>query len=272
MFQDFALFPHLSILDNVAFGLKSLPRAEALREAHAGLARVGLDHLAAQYPHVLSGGEQQRVALARALVPRPSVVLMDEPFSGLDVQLRERLQEDTLALLKETRATSMIVTHNPEEAMRLGDRIVVMRSGRIVQTGSLSQLHRDPVDLFVARLFSEINEIPWMVEGGALRTPVGNFAVPGLSEGEPAVLCLRQRAIRFAAPGAGQPARIRHVKNLGDAAIVEVAVQGFDTPLKIRVREIEVPPAGAEISVAIDPERVLVFPAENAEISPASAI
>ncbi len=266
MFQDFALFPHLTILDNVAFGLKALPRAEALREAQAALVRVGLGHAAKQYPSVLSGGEQQRVALARALVPRPSVVLMDEPFSGLDVQLRERLQEDTLALLKETRATSMIVTHNPEEAMRLGDRIVVMRAGRIVQAGTLSQLHRDPIDLFVARLFSEINEIPWVVEGGSLRTPVGTFSVPEIAEGERAVLCIRQRAIRFGPAGTGQPGRVRHVRNLGDAAIVEVAVQGFEAPLKVRVREIEVPSPEGEIGIVIDPERVLVFPAEAAEL------
>ncbi len=282
MFQDFALFPHLTILDNVAFGLKALPREEALREAQAGLARVGLGHTAKQYPHVLSGGEQQRVALARALVPRPSVVLMDEPFSGLDVQLRERLQEDTLKLLKETRATSMIVTHNPEEAMRLGDRIVVMRSGRIVQAGTLAELYRDPVDLFVARLFSEINEIPWVVEGGALRTPVGTFQVPGIHEGEAAVLCIRQRAIRFGPPnmgkpgsgkpGTGQPGRILHVRTLGDAAIVQVAVQGFEAPLKVRVREIEVPSQDGEVTIFVDPERVLVFPAEVAEKSQTSEI
>ena len=219
---------------------------------------------------MLSGGEQQRVALARALVPRPSVVLMDEPFSGLDVQLRERLQEDTLKLLKETRATSMIVTHNPEEAMRLGDRIVVMRSGRIVQAGSLAELYRDPVDLFVARLFSEINEIPWVVQGGALRTPVGTFQVPGIHEGEAAVLCIRQRAIRFGPPntgkpGTGQPGRILHVRTLGDAAIVQVAVQGFEAPLKVRLREIEVPSHDGEVSIFVDPERVLVFPAEVGE-------
>ena len=156
--------------------------------------------------------------------------------------------------------------------MRLGDRIVVMRAGRIVQAGSLAQLHRDPVDLFVARLFSEINEIPWVVTGGALRTPVGTFSIPGLGEGEAAVLCLRQRAIRFAPAGAGQPARIRHVRHLGDAAIVEVAVQGFEAPLKVRVREIEVPAAEGEVSVIIDPERVLVFPAEAAENSPLSEV
>ncbi|MEZ5852454.1 MAG: ABC transporter ATP-binding protein [Hyphomicrobiaceae bacterium] len=263
MFQDFALFPHLTILDNVAFGLRALPRDEALREARAGLERVGLARYADQYPHVLSGGEQQRVALARALVPRPSVVLMDEPFSGLDVQLRNRLQEETLALLRETRATSIIVTHNPEEAMRMGDRIVVMRDGRILQAGTLSQLYRDPVDLFVARLFSEINEIPWTVEGNALHTPVGTFVVPGLTHGETAMLCLRQRAIRLAPPGEGQPGRILHVKFLGDAAIVEAAVQGFEAPLKLRVRELEVPERREDVGVVVDPNRVLVFPMDD---------
>lgn len=261
MFQDFALFPHLTIRDNVAFGLQALPRAVAHREAIAMLARVGLERFADQYPHVLSGGEQQRVALARALAPRPAVVLMDEPFSGLDVQLRERLQEQTLALLRETRATAVIVTHQPEEAMRLGDRIAVMRRGKLVQVGRARDLHRDPEDLDVARLFSEINEVVWPVAGGALRTPVGTFIVPGLEDGT-AILCLRQRAIFFGASGVGQPARVLDVKHLGDAAIVEVAVEGFEAPLRMRVRESELPDLGAEVRVVVDPERVLVFPTE----------
>ena len=265
MFQDFALFPHLTILGNVAFGLKALPRAEARREALAALKRVGLAHLADEYPHILSGGQQQRVALARAIVPRPAVMLMDEPFSGLDVQLREGIQNQTLALLRETRATCIMVTHHPEEAMRLGDRIAVMRAGRLVQAGKAAELYRDPADLFVARLFSEINEVPWTVEGGALRTPLGTFWVPELAEGDRAVLCLRQRAIRLAPVGEGIEARVLHVKFLGDAALVEVGVQGFEAPLKALVRESEVPPQGQEVAVVLEPERVLVFPAENGE-------
>lgn len=267
MFQDFALFPHLTILQNVAFGLKSLPADEAAREALTVLARVGLEHYAGAYPHILSGGEQQRIALARAIVPRPSVMLMDEPFSGLDVQLRESMQEETLALLRETRATCMIVTHHPEEAMRLGDRVAVMRRGRIVQVGMAEELYHNPAELFVARLFSEINEVPCRVAGGALRTPLGTFSVPGLSEGEPAILCLRQRGIKVLAPGQGLPGRILQVKFLGDVGRVEIAVQGFDAPLKARVRENEGWTRGAEVSIEIDPTRVLVFPAESMESS-----
>jgi iron(III) transport system ATP-binding protein len=262
MFQDFALFPHLSIRDNVAFGLKSLPREAAAREALAALARVGLERYARDFPHTLSGGEQQRVALARALAPRPAVMLMDEPFSGLDVQLRERLQEETLQLLRETRATCLIVTHAPAEAIRLGDRIAVMRSGRLVQAGKAEELYRNPADLFVARLFSEINEIAFTVLGGALRTPIGTFAVPGLSDGDAAVLCIRRRAIRVGPPGQGLPGRVLHVKFLGDQAVLEIATQGFERPLITLVREGEEPPRGAEVGVAVDPESVLVFPAE----------
>jgi iron(III) transport system ATP-binding protein len=265
MFQDFALFPHLSILDNVAFGLRALRREQARREALAVLARVGMERYADLYPHILSGGEQQRVALARALVPRPAVVLMDEPFSGLDVQLRESIQEQTLALLRETRATCLLVTHHPEEAMRLGDRIAIMRQGRLIQVAKAQQLYNDPADLFVARLFSEINEVPWRVEGGALRTPFGTFSVPELHEGERAVLCLRQRAIRLTAHGEGLEARVLHVKLLGDAALVEVGVGGLEAPLKTLVRESEAPERGAEVAITVDPERVLVFPAENGE-------
>jgi len=269
MFQDFALFPHLTILENVSFGLKLLPKPDAVRAAQAVLARVGMLGHAEKYPHMLSGGEQQRVALARALVPRPAVMLMDEPFSGLDVHLRERLQEETTALLRESRATSIIVTHHPEEAMRLADRIAVMRSGRLVQVGRARELHRNPADLFVARLFSEINEIKWVVEGGALRTPIGTFWVPGIAEGETAVLCLRQREIALKAPGEGLPARIAHIKPLGDAALVDLAVQGFEQPLRARIRESELPHQGMEVSVIVEPSRVLAFPAHERQDEPA---
>jgi iron(III) transport system ATP-binding protein len=272
MFQDFALFPHLTIRDNVAFGLRSLPREEAAREALAALARVGLERYADDYPHILSGGEQQRVALARAIVPRPSVMLMDEPFSGLDVQLRERMQEETLQLLRETRATCLIVTHAPTEAIRLGDRIAVMRAGRLVQAGKAEELYRSPADLFTARLFSEINEIPVSVEGGALRTPIGTFVVPELSDGEEAILCIRRRAIRLVPAGEGLPGRVVRMKFLGDQAVLEIAAQGFERALLTFVREGEEPALGAEVGLAVDPESVLVFPAEgNADNAAAGA-
>jgi iron(III) transport system ATP-binding protein len=265
MFQDFALFPHLTIRDNVAFGLKSLTRGEAKAEAHAALERVGLAHYAGEYPHILSGGEQQRVALARAIAPRPSVLLMDEPFSGLDPQLREQMREETLAVLHETRATSIVVTHDAEEAMRMGDRVALMRKGRVVQTGKALDLYRAPKDILAARTFSDLNELAARIEQGNAVTPLGRFAVNGLPDGAAAIVCVRQRGVRLLAAGEGVPARVLDARFLGDIALVEVAVQGLDAPLFARVKESDVPPQGAEIGVGIDSGAVLVFEAENGD-------
>jgi iron(III) transport system ATP-binding protein len=269
MFQDFALFPHLTILDNVAFGLKSLTRREAKAEAHAALERVGLGHYANEYPHILSGGEQQRVALARAITPRPSVLLMDEPFSGLDLRLREKMREETLAILHETRATSIVVTHDAEEAMRMGDRVALMRRGRVVQTGNALELYRSPKDILAARTFSDLNELAARIDRGSALTPLGRFAANGLPDGTDAIVCVRQRGVRLLEAGQGVPARVLDARFLGDSALVEVAVQGLDAPLFARVKESDVPPQGAEIGVGIDTGAVLVFEAENGDRPPA---
>jgi iron(III) transport system ATP-binding protein len=263
MFQDFALFPHLSLLDNVAFGLKSLTRSEAKREARAALERVGLAHYAGEYPHILSGGEQQRVALARAIAPRPSVLLMDEPFSGLDSRLREQMREETLAILHETRATAIVVTHDAEEAMRMGDRVALMRQGRIVQTGKALDLYRAPKDILAARTFSELNELAARIEGGNAATPLGRFAANGVPDGADAIVCVRQRGVRLRGAGQGVPGRVLDARFLGDVALVEVAVQGLDAPLFARIAESDVPPQGTEVGVVIEPGAVLVFAAGN---------
>ncbi len=268
MFQDFALFPHLTVLENVAFGLKGSPKEEAKREALGVLSRVGLLKLASAYPHTLSGGQQQRVALARAIVPRPSVMLMDEPFSGLDVQLRDSMQEQTLGLLRETRATSLIVTHNPEEAMRLGDRVAVMCAGRVVQSGKAEELYDHPADLFVARLFSEINEVDYQVQGGAIDTPIGRLPVPDtITDGERAVLCVRERGVEVNRNGQGLPGRVLHVRFLGDIDLLEIGVQGFDVPLRVRTPHFTQWARGAEVGVEIDPERALVFADSGADVA-----
>jgi iron(III) transport system ATP-binding protein len=272
MFQDFALFPHLSILDNVAFGLKSLTRSEAKAEAHAALERVGLGHYAGEYPHILSGGEQQRVALARAIAPRPSVLLMDEPFSGLDPRLREKMREETLAILHETHATCIVVTHDAEEAMRMGDRVVLMRKGSVVQIGKALDLYRAPKDILAARTFSDLNELPARVEQGSAVTPLGRFSVGALPDGTEAIVCVRQRGVRLLTAGQGIPGRVLDTRFLGDVALVEVAVQGLDAPILARVRESDAPPLGAEVGVGIDTGTVLVFEAEETNGHPPESL
>src|SRR5918995_461327 len=170
MFQDYALFPHLSIIENVKFGLRDLAARDAEIAAKRALARVGLEHYASDYPHVLSGGEQQRVALARSIAPRPGVLLMDEPFSNLDRRMRDAIRDETVAILRETGATTIVVTHDPEEAMMIADRIVLMRSGQVVQQGSAEEIYTRPVDLFAARFFCDFNEVEGVIEGGRVST------------------------------------------------------------------------------------------------------
>ncbi|MEZ2742188.1 ABC transporter ATP-binding protein [Paenalcaligenes hominis] len=150
MFQDYALFPHLSVEKNIGFGLRKqtkLARAQRIEEM---LHLVGLEQLAQRYPHELSGGQQQRVALARALAPEPSLLLLDEPFSNLDVDTRERLAFEVREILQKTGLTAILVTHNQAEAFAIADRIGVMKDGAIVQWDTAYGLHHNPVNDFVS--------------------------------------------------------------------------------------------------------------------------
>jgi len=259
MFQDFALFPHLTVVDNVAFGLKKLGRAVARQEAGAALARMGLADYADHYPHMLSGGQQQRVALARALVPRPGILLMDEPFSGLDGRLRQTIRNETLAILREVRATAIVVTHDAEEAMRMADRIVVMRGGEKVQSGTAEELYNRPANVYVAETFSEMNIIPCRVISGWAVGPFGRFRAPDGVEGEVS-LCLRPREIELCDAASGTPARVLEARLLGDQALLELGVKGLDQAVSIRVDSGTMPEQGAEIFLRVKPGSVMIFP------------
>lgn len=193
MFQDFALFPHMTAIENVAYGLYALPKQEARNVSAAALESVGLPDKAERYPSQLSGGEQQRVALARAIVPRPRVILMDEPFSGLDQRLRETVRAETLSLLRQSRATALLVTHDPLEALAVADKIIVMREGRIVQQGSPEDILRKPADEGVARSLGSNNEFQGVVGGARVQTPLGEIGAEGFAEGD--------RVVVFIAPG-----------------------------------------------------------------------
>ncbi len=264
MFQDYALFPHLTNLANVMFGLRSLPREDAEREARLALERVGLAEYADDYPHMLSGGEQQRIALARAVVPRPGVLLMDEPFSGLDRRLRDEMRDQTLAVLRDSRVTSIIVTHDPEEALRMADRIVLMRNGRIVQADTPDGIYHKPASLFAARFFCELNEVPGTVVGGKIATSLGHFDAGNLPDGEAAVVAIRPQGIKVRPAGLCIPARLEQRRFLGEVELCEIAVNGLDRPLKGRVREMMNVSPKSEIGIEVDPAEVLVFAAAGA--------
>lgn len=155
VFQDAALFGHLRVSDNVAFGLRDLPRREREGRVADMLDLVGLAHCAQRHPHELSGGEQQRVALARALAPRPRILLLDEPFANLDEVLRDGLRRQVAEILRLAGTASVLVTHDRSEAMSIGDRVAVMREGRIVQCDSPRAVYETPVDRFVASFMGE---------------------------------------------------------------------------------------------------------------------
>jgi iron(III) transport system ATP-binding protein len=267
MFQDFALFPHLSILDNVAFGLRKLESGHALREARAALRRVGMSAYETAYPHVLSGGEQQRVALARAIVPRPSVLLMDEPFSGLDQRLRESVRDETLAVLRETGASCLLVTHDPGEAMSMADRIAVMRAGRLVQIASAEQIYRHPVDVHTARFFCDFNELEGTVKGGTVATPFGAVAAPTDLEGRDVLVLVRPQGLVPTTRKSGIEGWVLSTKYLGDASMVSVAFQGVDAPMTVRLSGTSIPEKGDAIRLILDREHVFVFTNNGDDVS-----
>jgi iron(III) transport system ATP-binding protein len=179
VFQDYALFPHLSVADNVAFGLRHLPRAQRAQRVARMLDLVGLGHVGARSPHQLSGGQQQRIALARALAPAPRLLLLDEPFSNLDVDLRERLAQDVRGILKQTATTALFVTHDQLEAFALGDLIGVMRRGRLEQWDDAYALYHRPATRFVADFIGHGVFAPARIveceHGHCVMTPLGEL-------------------------------------------------------------------------------------------------
>ena len=264
MFQDYALFPHLSILKNVMFGLKDLAKGEAENEARAALRRVGLEPYADAYPHMLSGGQQQRVALARAIAPRPSILLMDEPFSGLDNRLRDRVRDETMAVLREIGATCIIVTHDPEEALRVSDRILLLRDGRIVQFADPETLCLQPVDHWAALFFSDLNEVDGVYEDDRARTLIGDFECDGFEAGQVVRVCIRHQGVKLhkAIDGtyvSALPGRIRRRTFLGEVDLYEVDVKGLDYPFYVRSRTGQDFTKGEDIGVSFRKKDILIF-------------
>lgn len=177
VFQDYALFPHLTVADNIGFGLHEWAVERRKSRVRDMLELVGLAAEGPRYPHELSGGQQQRVAVARALAPDPAVLLMDEPFSNLDVELRERLSLEVRAILKQAGTTALIVTHDQQEAFAMADRVGLLHAGRLQQWDTAYELYHRPANRYVARFIGQGVFVPGRVEsGGRIQIVLGNLA------------------------------------------------------------------------------------------------
>ena len=196
VFQDYALFPHLNVLQNVLFGLKHLPRAQRLPRARETLALVGLTVFEGRAPHQLSGGQQQRVALARALAPRPALLLLDEPFSNLDAQLRHATRQDVRNILRQSRTAAILVTHDQEEALAFSDRVALMRNGNIEQIGPPTHVYGQPETAFVASFLGRSNLISGTAHAQQAQTILGPVPLNEPASG-PVMLSVRPEQLTF---------------------------------------------------------------------------
>ena len=258
MFQDFALFPHLTVRDNVAFGIRGRRRSEIDDTVGRLLTDVGLADRASSYPHLLSGGERQRVALARALAPQPQLLLMDEPFSSLDPRLRDHVRRQTIDLLRRTGTTTVLVTHDPSEAMRVADRIGVLSNGRLAQFGTPAEIYRRPCSPQMACSFGAVNTMEAAVKDGALLTPLGDFRAPPSALPGPAVVCIRPQHVGLNANGCGVRGLVTGVTCLGDATEVQLRVD--DLCILARISDVRRFSIGDDPHVIVDPSDLFVFP------------
>lgn len=274
MFQDFALFPHLTVAENVAFGLKGSKGEKRVRVEEL-LEKVGLGWTIDEYPHSLSGGEQQRVALARALAPRPRIMLMDEPFSGLDNRLRDGIRDETLALLKDEDTAVLLVTHEPEEALRMADEIALMRDGVIVQQGAPYNIYNAPVDKAAVAFFSDINVIRGKSNGALTETPFGQFLTPGFQDGEEVEIVIRPQHLKLdfdrhgkgplPTPGDGVAARgvVERARFMGTESLVEFRMDHDGSILKATVPNVFLPKPGTPLWLMLRRDRCFVFRAKG---------
>ena len=253
VFQDGALFPHMSVLDNVAFGLNHLQKAQRIERALEVLGSVGLADRAHAWPHMLSGGEQQRVAVARALAPRPRVVLLDEPFSGLDGPMKAEVRDIVMTGLRQSGAGVLLVTHDPIEALQVADKLALMSEGILLQTAAPETCFRRPVSPVAARLLGDANVIPARMDLGVAHTEVGDFpAAPDVSGLGHVIVRPDEVDISPVQMAGFLPATLLARRFLGASVELRVLVRSVE--LTVRVRS-DIVSDDRPIFVRLDPEK-----------------
>jgi len=274
VFQHYALFPHMTVGENIGFGLKVRKEDPGTVERRVGemIALVGLQGLGTRYPHELSGGQRQRVALARALAPSPRVLLLDEPFGAVDAKVRHDLRLWLRRLHDSVHVTSVFVTHDQGEALEIADRVIIIHHGRIAQNGTPEEIWRTPVNSFVAEFVGATNRIPATVRGDVVDGGFLTFPRPdGLAEGQAAVILARPAEVILepAAAEAHVP-RVARIAFVGHSMKIEVLVPGFGEliaelpPAAVRAKKLE---SGAPVRLALSAAQVFaeaVDPADDA--------
>jgi iron(III) transport system ATP-binding protein len=267
--QEGALFPHLTVAENVAFGLPRGDRKNGSRTTEA-LDLVGLgSSYAARRPQELSGGEQRRVGLARALAPKPRIVLLDEPFSGLDAHLRAETREAVTSALAAEGATAVLVTHDQAEALSMGHEVAVLRSGRLAQTATPTVLYRAPVDLDVARFVGEAVIVPGTARSGVVECVLGRLSTPDSTVAGEVEVMIRPEQIRLvrtsgvALAADSVSADVIGHRYYGPESLVELRLRdGARTPISARTFDVDVPDAGDVVSVVVAGP-VAVYPLQD---------
>jgi iron(III) transport system ATP-binding protein len=253
MFQDYALFPHLTVAENIGFGVDRPRRRARVAEISSC---VGLDGLGQRYPHELSGGQQQRVALARALAPEPELVLLDEPWSNVDPSLRGSLRDEIVGLLRTLDVTAVLVTHDREEAFSIADRIALMRDGTVVQEGSPETLYLSPASRWAAEFVGAGNFLPGLVEDGLVATPLGVFPANGAS-GERAVEVLVRPELVELEPDPSGRAEVVGREFRGHDVFYRVRLDGLE--LLSHRPSTEAVPLGSRVRVKLHDRYAAVF-------------
>lgn len=262
VFQDHALFPHLTVAENIAFGIAGRPRDEIRGIVAERLASVGLAGFEERYPHTLSGGQQQRVALARALAPSPAAMLLDEPFASVDVTRRRALREEARRALKAADVVTLVVTHDPVEAMEIADRIAVMEDGRIAQCATPEELYTNPASALVASLFGEAQRFPAVADRGAAVTAYGPVPTENFEDGAPVEVIVRPEAVTLEpARGANDSFRIADIRFLGRDWLILLSSESFPAfePLRARVSDLDGLAIGEAVSLRFDPRGTFIF-------------
>ncbi len=267
VFQDLALFPHMTVRENVAFGLQGFEKERRDRIVNTMLELVGLHGMAGRYPHQLSGGQQQRVALARALAPCPIVLLLDEPFSNLDADMRVQMRAEVHGILHRAKTTAIFVTHDQEEAFSMADRVAVMRDGRFEQVDTPERIYHAPATKFVADFVGQADFIKGRINGRVIATEIGEFANTTLyDEGTEVELMIRPDDIDISQDERGVGEVIsRHFR--GSENLYAVKLPSGDIVHSTQASTV-VYKEGTRVRVSANPAHIVIF--MNGEVASAS--